>query len=161
MSARTITFQNKRDGDLFTDTEVNMVKSVVNSHATDIDSLADGVEAVRNAMEEHGVVIDRVDADMQVLNQQTQVVGGVKPGPLYLWPQPVTSLTLDKAAGQAGCQNEYKLQFTVSGSSFSLSGTLTQNVRWLEEPDWEEGFTYQISILNNLGICAGWEAAQS
>ncbi len=85
----------------------------------------------------------------------------IEPGPLYVWQDPVTALALDKVEGQVGVQNEYKLQFTVSGSAFTLTGTLMTGVRWVDEPDWEDGYTYQVSIENGLGIAAGWEAAGS
>lgn len=157
MSARTITFPNKNDGDLFENTEVNMIKSVVNSHASDIDSLT----AALSNVDTLSLALEGLARNELVVTEQELEVEGLVPGPLYLWPQPVTSLELDKASGLEGRQNEYKLQFTVSGSSFTLTGTLFQGVRWLEEPDWEDGFTYQVSILNGLAIHAGWEAAQS
>ena len=49
---------------------------------------------------------------------------------------------------------EYMLQFTVGGdwSSFSWPGT----IKWVNdiEPSFNEGSTYQISILNGLGVWA-------
>lgn len=48
------------------------------------------------------------------------------------------------------------LEFTVSGNNFTL--TLPDSVRWIEESTWEDGYTYQVSIVNNLAISAGWKA---
>ena len=52
---------------------------------------------------------------------------------------------------------EYMMEFTVSGDNFTL--TLPSGVRWMEEPDFEAGSTYQVSVLNNLAIYAAWESA--
>lgn len=57
---------------------------------------------------------------------------------------------------QEGCVNEYMLEFTVSGDDFTLA--LPEGVRWTEEPTWENGYTYQVSIVDNLAVFAGWEA---
>lgn len=155
MSAGKITFTNKQPGDLFTNTDCNMIKQIVNSHADDIDSLNGMAETVNNQT----TVINDMTNKEQVVQKTGGVHNDIKPGPLYVWSSAVTALVLGKVAGTAGKQNEYKLQFTVSGTEFSLTGTLMTDVRWLDEPDWEDGFTYQVSILNGLAIAAGWEAA--
>ena len=69
----------------------------------------------------------------------------------------VTSLTISLAAGAAEVVNEYMMQFTVSGTAFTLS--LPSGIRWTEEPEWEDGATYQVSIVNNLAVAAEWEAS--
>ena len=50
------------------------------------------------------------------------------------------------------------LEFTVSGNDFNL--TLPAGVRWVENPTWDDGYTYQVSIINNLAVYAGWEAQE-
>lgn len=160
MSASKITYTNKRDGDLFSHTEVNSIKVVVNSHADDIDALATAQERTAAAVEEAVDDVAALTSSETVITKTVQSVTGILPGPLYIWSEPVTSLLVDKAAGRSGRQNEYKLQFTVSGDAFTLTGTLVNGVRWIEEPDWEDGYTYQVSIMNGLAITAGWEAVQ-
>lgn len=157
MSAQKITFPNKNDGDLFTSTEVNSIKNVINNHASDIDSLTESL----SDLDDLSLSVQGLETQESVITEQETSVEGIAPGPLYLWPQPVASLELNKTSGSEARQNEYKLQFTVSGSNFALTGSLFQDVRWMDEPDWEDGFTYQVSILNGLAICAGWEAVQS
>ena len=88
----------------------------------------------------------------------TETTASITPRDLHAWGG-VQSLEISFVNGTPGCENEYKLEFTVSGNNFTLS--LPAGVRWIEEPEWQDGWTYQVSILNNLAIYAGWEAAQS
>ena len=158
MSTQTITFPNKNAGDLFTHTDVNMIKSTVNEHASVIDSLVDDLNDEKDDVDSLSLALQELEKNELVTTKQEQAVAGLTPGPLYLWPQPVTSLVLNKTPGPEGRQNEYKLQFTVSGNSFSLAGSLFQDVRWAGgEPDFEDGYTYQVSIVNGLAVAAGWE----
>jgi hypothetical protein len=88
----------------------------------------------------------------------TETTASITPRDLHAWGG-VQSLEVSLVNGTPGYENEYKLEFTVSGNNFTLS--LPAGVRWIEEPEWQDGWTYQVSILNNLAIYAGWEAAQS
>lgn len=90
--------------------------------------------------------------------QQTQTNVNILPNVLNVWGS-VQELSIGFIAGAAYNENEYKLQFTVSGSSFTLD--LPNGVVWDEQPTWEAGKTYQVSVLNNLALYAGWEAATS
>lgn len=89
--------------------------------------------------------------------EQTGQSVSVAPGVKNVWRDPVSSLSITLQAGGSGV-NEYMLQFTVGGSSFTL--TLPSVVRWASEPDWSAGSTYQVSIEDNLAIGAGWEALE-
>lgn len=92
------------------------------------------------------------------LVQHTETSVIINPHCLNQWPNPVPSLSLTLLNGQAGLENEYQLEFTVDGDEFFLN--LSQPVRWMEEPEFIAGYTYQVSILNGLAVCAGWEAAE-
>ena len=59
----------------------------------------------------------------------------------------------------SGQVNEYMLQFVVDGDEFELA--LPSGVRWIEEPEFEDGNTYQVSIVNGLAISGAWEAEES
>lgn len=61
-------------------------------------------------------------------------------------------------AGQAGVMNEYMFEFTVTSDDFAL--TLPLGVKWIDDMYFENGYTYQVSVVNNLAIAAGWEAEQ-
>lgn len=66
-----------------------------------------------------------------------------------------TSLDVSLTAGTSGVVNEYMFEFTVDGDNFTL--TLPSGVKWIEEPVFENGYKYQVSIVNNLAVTAGWE----
>jgi hypothetical protein len=51
--------------------------------------------------------------------------------------------------------NEYAFEFTSTTDDFTLN--MPRGVKWIEEPEILEGYTYQVSVLNNLAIIAGWE----
>lgn len=88
--------------------------------------------------------------------QQTATTVSISPNTLNVWGG-VQSLTITFLAGDANDANEYMLQFEVSGSNFRLN--LPSGVTWLEEPVWEDGYTYQVSIQNNLALYGGWEGS--
>lgn len=129
MALSKITYPAKNIGDLWRHNEANEIKDVVNAI----------VDAINGA---------------QV--QQTNTTAIIVPDVLNVWGA-VSSLNISFVEGQAGADNEYKLQFQVNSSSFTL--TLPSGVIWASEPTWENGFIYQVSIQNNLAIYAGWEAA--
>lgn len=81
---------------------------------------------------------------------------------LYLWTEPVATLSVSFMPETVGIVNEYMIQFTCPNNR-ATDFTLPDDVRWANdnpiEP--EAGFTYQISIVNNLAVFAGWEAASN
>lgn len=92
------------------------------------------------------------------VSAQTLTTVSIRPNVLNVWGS-VQSLTITFIAGDVNDENEYKLQFQVDGNNFQLN--LPSSVTWVNEPTWENGYIYQVSILNNLAIYAGWEAASS
>ena len=94
--------------------------------------------------------------DSTITSENTEVKESILPNELNKWGK-IKSLTINSFQGaQEGYVNEYMLEFIVSGDDFTL--TLPEGVRWVEEPTWENGYTYQVSIVNNLAVFAGWEA---
>lgn len=94
--------------------------------------------------------------DCTIIVENTEEKEFILPNVLNKWGT-IESLTINSFQGaQEGSVNEYMLEFTVSGDNFTL--TLPDGVRWTEEPTWEDGYTYQVSIVNNLAVFAGWEA---
>ena len=94
--------------------------------------------------------------DVTIISESAEVKEFILPNELNKWGK-IKSLTINSFQGaQEGHVNEYMLEFTVSGDDFTL--TLPEGVRWVEEPTWENGYTYQVSIVNNLAVFAGWEA---
>ena len=92
---------------------------------------------------------------------QTESEVAIDPNVKNIWRTAIAELTITFAAGDSRYDDEYMIQFTCpteSGTTLHLPST----VRWAEdnplEP--EPGLTYQISVVDNLAIYAGWEAAQ-
>ena len=94
--------------------------------------------------------------DIAIISESAEVKESILPNELNKWGK-IKSLTINSFQGaQEGHVNEYMLEFIVSGEDFTL--TLPEGIRWVEEPTWENGYTYQVSIVNNLAVFAGWEA---
>lgn len=74
------------------------------------------------------------------------------PNMLHIWGT-VTSLTLTLATpADATIVNEYMFQFTSGSTATTLS--LPSSVTWVAAPSINAGATYQVSIVNNLGVIA-------
>lgn len=93
----------------------------------------------------------------QPVVMQTGKAATIYPNVLNVWGE-VSSLDVSLGAGSSGEVNEYMLQFTCGNTPATI--TLPSSVRWTEEPEFEAGKTYQVSILNNLAVYAGWATQQ-
>lgn len=101
------------------------------------------------------VVAYYTDFNDKVVNHTNTTIN-IKPNVLNVWGA-VNSLNIGFTAGSSGDENEYKLQFKVARDNFTL--TLPNGVKWIEEPEWKFGYTYQVSVLNGLALGAGWEGS--
>ncbi len=118
----------------------------------------DGIECSTDGGTTWSTIAQYSDFATENVQEQTSSPVSIYPNRLNLWTSAMKAITITSfIAGTSGVMNEYMMQFTVDGDDFSL--TLPNGVRWLEEPEWEDGSTYQVSIVNNLAIYAGWEAA--
>lgn len=155
MAVQKIEYANKVRGDLFTTANANEVKAAVNHNADELAALAQSVGSVSQSVTSISQSVSNLrEETKQLMVQMTSTTATVEPGKLYVWGS-VTGLNLTLSPGTAGLENEYKLQFT-AGSGFTL--TLDSTVRWVNDPEWTEGWTYQVSIENGLAVSAGWEA---
>ena len=102
-------------------------------------------------------LITHADVPMAIV-PQTETDVEINPNVLNVWGS-VEALEIALTGDTEGQVNEYMLQFVVDGDDFEL--TLPSGVRWLEEIEFESGNTYQVSIVNNLAVGAGWEAASA
>lgn len=90
-----------------------------------------------------------------VVNQGTSNTSiALNPNTFYIWGN-VRALTLTFGEEIEGITNEYLFQFTAAPKT-SATVTLPASIKWIngEAPVFLDGETYQISILNNLAICA-------
>lgn len=86
----------------------------------------------------------------------------IEPNKYNLWATPVAALEISFAAGISGYVNEYMFQFSCP-SDAATELTLPNSVVWAndDELEPEAGHTYQVSVVNNLAIYAGWETTQN
>lgn len=90
-------------------------------------------------------------ANYPIVNQ-TLSSASISPGCLNVWGE-VSSLSITLATPTDNTiMNEYMIQFTSGTTATTL--TLPATIKWVQEPDIEANATYQISIVNNLGVVA-------
>ena len=81
--------------------------------------------------------------------QQTETTVEIQPNILHVWGE-VAELNITLADGEDGTINEYMVQFT-SGSTATIL-TLPDSIVWMTAPSIQANKTYQLSIINNLGV---------
>ena len=89
------------------------------------------------------------DAIEQPIVQQTETTVEIVPNVLNLWGE-VTELDITLAEGKAGVVNEYMFQFTSGETATTL--VLPADIKWVSAPNIQANKTYQVSIINNLGV---------
>ena len=101
-------------------------------------------------------LITHADIPMQVVNQ-TETEVEINPNVLNVWGS-VDSLDVTLVGAVSGGVNEYMLQFDIASNVASFELALSAAVEWVdgEEPEWEAGNTYQVSIVNNMAVAAWW-----
>lgn len=157
-AAQKIGYANKQSGALWTSSNANEVKAVVNNNADELDATNARVATIGQSVTSLTNNVNTLNEKAQVgIVQQTDLIVSINPNKLNVWGN-VASLRITFLNGDVDVANEYMLQFTPSSDSFTL--TFTDGVIWMEEPEFEAGYTYQVSILNGLAIYAEWENQQ-
>ena len=117
----------------------------------------------------HGNRLTALESKLEAQYPEAEIAL-VYPWCLYIWEEPVESLQLTLCDDLSNYNLEYRLRFTVGtglSEPFTISFKETDNTpytpMWLggEEPEWEEGYTYEVSIQGGLAISAGWEPEES
>lgn len=157
-----------------TTTDLN---SAIDTVEQDVDGINDKVDLIRGEVQSAQLAIGAVQTDgAPTENSTNHLTSGaiytafenysekevelltdpvsIKPNVLYKLGDR-SSLTVSFIQGQSGHVNEYMFEFNCTSDLFTL--TLPSGVVWIEEPDFMDGYTYQVSVLNNLAITAGWE----
>jgi hypothetical protein len=83
------------------------------------------------------------------VKQMTATTASIAPKILHVWGE-VTKLNITLADGEEGVVNEYMVQFTSGATATTL--TLPDSIVWMSAPNIQTNKTYQLSIINNLGI---------
>lgn len=80
----------------------------------------------------------------------------ITPNIYHVWDL-VTSLTLTLAPEtDSSVCNEYVFEFSSGSTATTLS--LPSTIKWVNAPNIKTGVTYQVSIVNGLGVIAGFSA---
>lgn len=82
----------------------------------------------------------------------TDATAELAPNTFYQWGE-IAALTITLGAETDGITNEYCFEF-VSGST-ATTLTVPDTIHWAQEPSIESGKTYQVSILNGIGVIVG------
>ena len=83
----------------------------------------------------------------------TDATAELAPNTFYRWGEiAALSITLETPTNEA-ITNEYCFEF-VSGST-ATTLTVPDTIRWAQEPSIDTGKTYQVSILNGIGVIVG------
>lgn len=103
-----------------------------------------------------GVRTETMATSMQMI-QQTDTTLSINPNVLNVWGV-VSSLAISFNSGASGAVNEYMIQFTCP-SNAGTTLVLPSSVKWMngDELEPEAGWTYQVSIVNDLAVYSGWE----
>lgn len=89
-----------------------------------------------------------------IIINQTETTVTINPNVLNVWGE-VEELEISFAEVDATKYNEFMIQFESGSAATTL--TLPATVSWLTDVKIEANTTYQISIVNNLGIMEGWQ----
>jgi hypothetical protein len=93
---------------------------------------------------------------IQIVNHGTSdTTYEMAPNKFHIWGE-VSSLTLTLGTGESGYVQEYLFQFTSGSTAPTLS--LPSSLKWIngvEPSDIEADHTYQVSIMNGIGVIGG------
>ena len=143
MAVQKIQYPAKSRGDLWQASEANELKQVINNNADELSGVKQSVADWFG------------QPPLTPKETETATTKLITPNVLHVWADPIASLAITFGDEVAGMMNEYMMEFTVGSASFAM--TLPNGVIWGEEPDWQQGYRYWVSISDNLAIAYGWE----
>lgn len=126
-------------------------KSDLDGYATteDLASKADASALANYATTSYvDDAIADINTEMPIVDQSATTTT-IQPNVLNVWGE-VASLDITLADGEDGVVNEYLVQFTSGSTATTL--TLPDDIAWMSAPNVQANKTYQISIINNLGV---------
>ena len=98
------------------------------------------------------IVIESESAYPKVNHGTGDTTFTLTPNTYHVWDE-VLSLDLSLGEEGAGVVNEFVFQFASGGTATTLS--LPDTIQWVEQPTIETNKTYQVSIVNNIGLIVG------
>lgn len=131
-----------------TNSELNQVKQNL-----DIPTKVSALENDSNYVNNEALNLKQ-DKIMIIDHGTNDTTFAVTPNVLHKWGT-VSSLSLTLvAAPNANVANYYMIQFTSGSTATTL--TMPSDIKWSSDIEIEANKTYQISILNNLGVIGGF-----
>lgn len=124
------------------------VKIKVNVNMDIIDSLlSNRTDAALSANQ--GKVLNEKKAEKIVVVEQSENTATIAPNVLNVWGE-VATLYITLGEFKEGVVNEYMFQFTSGATATTL--VLPADIKWVSAPNIQANKTYQVSIINNLGV---------
>ena len=114
--------------------------------------LTGAVTAEYDGSSEVSVEIPEGGGGVYPVVSMTDATAELAPNTFYRWGE-IAALTITLGAETEGITNEYCFEF-VSGST-ATTLTVPDTIRWAQEPNIEVRKTYQVSILNQIGVIIG------
>lgn len=124
--------------------------------AKEAATLASNTEARISQAEEA-----RQQAAIPRVRQQILGTVGIDPNVFNIWSEgnDLAELTVTFNQGQPGLVNEYMMRIFVEHDNFVL--TLPPGIIWpYDEPEMENGYVYDISVIGSLGVFASWQVGE-
>ena len=98
-------------------------------------------------------LLDRAGSYAEVMHSADDAILSIEPNVFHLWGE-ISALGLTFTEGMESVVNEYVFQFT-SGATPTIL-TLPDTIQWVNgAPSIEANKTYQVSIVNNIGLIVG------
>ena len=94
-----------------------------------------------------GAVPNKADKIQEVNHGTSDTTFTLTPNVMHIWGT-VVSLNLSLPTDSNSTLDEYLFTFTCGSTPTTL--TLPATIKWIQDPEFEENKTYQVSIVNNL-----------
>lgn len=120
---------------------------------SDLATIRSGAAKGATAIQEHQDISGKQDKIQVVSKGTSDTTFTIESNKFYVWGS-VSSLDITLGTlSDASVYNEYIFQFTSGSIATTLS--LPSSVKWQSEPKVEENKTYQVSIVDNIGLIVG------
>lgn len=120
---------------------------------TDLEAIRSGAAKGATALQEHQDISGKQDKIQVVSKGTSDTTFTIEPNKFYVWGS-VSSLDITLGTpSDSSVYNEYLFQFTSGSTATTLS--LPSSVKWQSEPKVEANKTYQVSIVDNIGLIVG------
>lgn len=111
------------------------------------------LDLAKSALQEHQDISGKQDKITVQSHGTSSTTLSIAPNVLHKWGT-VSTLTITLTAPtDTSVYNEYMFQFTSGSTPTTLS--ISESVKWQTEPNIEANKTYQVSIVDNIGLIIG------